>query len=455
MSHDSPTIAASAVPDGSQAGAAWSRRVVDGVRRLVSRDMLQTVATSFALYGLYALQGVLLARMLGPEGRGQYATAVFFSQTFTFIGLLGTQHAIARWATRRSQDEQRLSATAVRLGISTGVVTMLVVGVLSVAALPSEKRHLAWLCLFCALFLPLEHVRQLWLSLDHGLRRFDRYNASRLVSGVGFPMLLSLMWLTGGASVQWAGVCFVMMPVLGLAYRRFATRGDRRSGEVLDSSRGPTPARLLHRGRPYALAVLASDLFERIDVFLFLSLASFTMQGYYAAAVPAATFLMVLPLAISLFAFNAGAQRGGPPSLRQLVKLGGLILAVQTLAAAVFGLFLEPLMVLVYGERFREATPLALALLPAYAVAGLGRIAESYLQGRDKALVSVYTRCGGAAAMLLFVYLCYDRWAELAIPYGALVGHAVSVGLLVTVIGLEARRIGSPAAPAAEEGSVP
>ena len=363
------------------------------------RDIFHTVVTSFLVFGLLTVQGVLLARILGPEKRGIYATVVFYTQTLTFIGLFGTQHAVARWAARRKRDTAVLMSVCGRLGVVTGLVTMVAVAGLSLWVLPAEKLYLAPLCIVCSLFLPLEHVRQLWLSVDHGLGRFKSYNANRLVAGVAFPVLLALAWLSGFHTVGAMIACFVVAPILGLLYRR-AT--DPRREIETTAGRGPTVGRILERGRPYAAAVLAADLFERIDVFLFIWLASFTAQGYYAAAVPSANLLLVVPIAISLFAFRAGADRNKALTPKRLLWTSGAVLLVQILSAVAYAAVLKPLVLLVFGDSFGGAVPLTLALLPAYALAGCGRVAESYLQGpQPGALGGVLPagRCRGAAGV--------------------------------------------------------
>jgi len=447
MSNNStPFDTASDVGDGEVSGrftsaVCWRHWLTQLIGKSLTRDVFSTISTSYVLFGLFTIQGVLLARMLGPEGRGQYATAVFYTQTLTFIGLFGTQHAVARWAARRRKDTVGLMQACRRLGTTTGVVTMTVVAGLALFALPAEKQHLAPLCILCSFFLPLEHVRLLWLSVEHGLGNFNIYNANRLAAGIAFPALLTLAWLSGSHSVVVVSLLFAMVPLVGLAYRQITAPVY---GSPQSSAGGPTVKRILRRGRPYAVAVLASDLFDRIDIFLFLWLTSFTAQGYYAAAVPTANLLLVMPLAVSLFSFRAGAHRQGTLSIGRLLKAGSVILGVQLLAAVAFACALEPLMTLVFGESFHGAVPLAMALLPACAISGCGRIAESYLQGRNKAMVGVYSRVAGAAALFGFVFLYFDRWAELSIPLGALVGHLVSTTILVAAIFWDVRQQSPP-----------
>ena len=299
----------------------WTAHVAS-LSKLLSRDILTTVATAFVLFGMLTVQGIFLARMLGPEGRGQYATAVFYTQTLVYVGMVGTQHAVARWSARRRNDAARLVHTTTRLGVLTGVSTMAVVTLLAYFALPTDKQSLAPLCVLCACFLPLEHVRLLWLAVDHGRGDFPRYNYSRLAGGLAFPTMLGLAWASGAESVRAAALLFAAAPLLGLLYQR-VTRVE--TEERVTATRGPTVKHLLQRGKPYAVAVLVSDVCDRLDIFLFLWLTNFVAQGYYAAAVPSANLLLVVPIALALFAFNAGARREHRPTRGRILKTSAAI----------------------------------------------------------------------------------------------------------------------------------
>ena len=61
-----------------------------------------TVGFAFAIVALQLGQGVLLARLLGPQGRGEYATAVLYVQMLLYIGLLGGLEVVCRYAADKS-----------------------------------------------------------------------------------------------------------------------------------------------------------------------------------------------------------------------------------------------------------------------------------------------------------------------------------------------------------------
>jgi O-antigen/teichoic acid export membrane protein len=410
---------------GAAPSAAWSLWTIGrwpAVALSAARnqaDVVGTVGTSLTVFFMTAVQGVLLAQLLGPEARGEYSAVTFYTQTLTYIGLLGALLAIARRAARGADDDQQLRRSALRLGAGTGLATIGVVAVLLLVGLPAEKRFLAPLGLACALLLPCEHMRLALLAVDQGRGEYRRFNALRLTAALVFPCSLAVLWVAGGATLPRIVGLTIASSLVGLAAalcsgRRFAWRGPA----------SPPPSRLVREGLPYAAALAVSDLFNRLDMLMILWLAELTVQGYYAAAVPAANLLIVAPNALSIFSFNAGAKR--ECSLSAMCRVAAGVAALQAISAIGFALMLKPLMMLVYGARFEGAVPLALALLPAYAINGGSQVAEGYLRGRGKPSAGVWARVAGGAAMIVAAFALYSQWRELSIPIGASVGQAVA-----------------------------
>ncbi len=392
-----------------------------------------SVGTSFAIFFLTVVQGVILARLLGPEGRGEYGTAVFYTQTLTYIGLLGTQLSIARRAAKGADQIDQLGRASLRLGMLTGLATMLVASILAFVALPAEKAYLAPLCIAAALYLPLEQMRLSILAVDHGSGRFTRYNVHRLLAALCYPCMLLVAWLTGFGSLNQIVALSILVPVFPLALRLFTEPYS------LVGPASPAPRALIKEGLPYAAALVASDVLNRLDVFLILWLASFSVQGYYAAAVPAASLLVIAPNTMALFAFNAGARHDRSLGFSKLATVGGAVVGFQLIASLVFAVILGPLVAIVYGAAFRGTVPFAMALLPAFALNGCAMVAEGYLQGRGRATVGIRSRLFGALVMLIFVGLLWGTWREMSIPLAAIAGQAANASWIFWALVREAR----------------
>jgi O-antigen/teichoic acid export membrane protein len=320
------------------------------------------------------------------------------------------------------------------LAACTGLGTMAVVAGLALIGLPPEKRQLLPLCLLASCMLPWEQLRLSLMAVDHGSANFRRYNITALAGAGAFPAILAILFVTGGASVPLIVVLSVLAPIVALAIRfAFRERDATPRGE-------PVPMRgVVREGLPYALADLSSHLFSRLDMFLVLWLMSFTVQGYFAAAVSAGHLMVVTPNALALFSFNSGARRRVTGS-RQLLATGAAVVLFQAATALAFAVVLGPLVVIVFGNRFEGAIPLALALLPAYAVFGVSRVAVGYLRGRSKSAVEVRSRILGAVLMVVVVFLLFDRYQEYSIPIGALCGNLASALYIAIGVAHDVRR---------------
>jgi len=406
-------------------------------RKYISSPVVPTIATAFGTFVAFALQGFVLARMLGPQSRGEYGTVVLYTQALMFIALLGPSYAITRRAASAPERTAALSRSAARLGVVKGMCTLLVVILLSIFTLPNDKAFLWPLCILSALVLPLEHTRLYLLAVDRGAGRFRRYNTNQLLSTAIFPVVLAVAWFMGIKNV-WPVVCLSFIgPVLGLLSRVSVERPS----ELFLGDCNPRPTALLREGTPYFATVAISDVFGRLDALLFLWLGSFIAQGYYAAAAASATLLLVVPNALALFTFNMGAS--GKPNLtaKQLVLATIALFGVQIATAGVFALLLGPLIRLVYGAAFAGAVPLALALLPAQALNGFGQVIDGYLRGRGKVAPGIQARCVGAVVMLAVTMGLHQRLQEMAIPLAASIAQLCVAGMLGATLMFEAKEI--------------
>jgi antigen flippase len=423
---ESPQIATVAVSTSQH----WAE-MLRTFRSWLRPSLILTVATAFAQFALFALQGVLLARMLGPTGRGEFGTAVFYAQSMTYLGLIGTLFAVARRAAIDPAGRTELSRTTAKLAAVTGIGTIAIAALLAYISLPIDKRVLFPLCVLACLALPFEHWRLLLLAVDQGSGAFRRQNLNQMITTAILPLLLILFWIADSHSVYVAVLLTLTAPIIGLTFRLTAQR-DRTLAKEGQSLRVVT---LVREGAPYLLSVAAMDLFSRADVFLFLALASFTSQGYYAIAVPAAGLLLVAPDALALFSFNAGAN--GVASTKHLLVAGCGLALFQTVTAIAFAMVVGSLIRLMYGAQFANALPLTWALLPGFAANGFSRVAEGYLRGRGKVKAGIGARLFAVPLMISVALLLLSSLKDLAIPIAASIAHIMVAAILVSAIALD------------------
>jgi O-antigen/teichoic acid export membrane protein len=379
---------------------------------------LATLFASLGAFGFFALQGILLARMLGPELRGAFAAAVLFPQALLYLGLLGAPELFAGYAARGTADAP-LRRSAAWYGWRAGLISLAVCLLLDVALIREEFRWVLPLACLCAVTLPLQQIRLAVQAVDHGQRQLNRYNQGRLLAAAAFPLVLCVASLLHVSDIK--SICWLFVASQALALL-LAQRGMR------ESWRGPLAlpvSRAMSEARPLIAAWLASELLERLDMCLMLAMVSDQATlGYYAAAVPIASLLIIVPNAASLYAFNLGARSDEIPDVRYVWKVLLLGLAIQVISALALAAALPILVPLFYGDKFAATITFAWWLMPAGVFRGLLQAIDGYLRARGKASFSVVVRLIGTGILVAVAtgtggILEHFHWsAAYAIPLG-------------------------------------
>ena len=325
-------------------------------------------------------------------------------------------------------DQQKLRRSALWLGLTTGAVTTLIVVGLNVVALPVGKRSLLPIALVCGFSLIGQHVMLIMTAVDRGSGEFNKYNLRRFIAAAAFPLLLLGMALLSNLTVMTAAVLFVIASLISMAACVIGVR------KPLSGPTAIPTGQLLKESRPYGFSMFVTDLFERLDLLLVLWLAPLVEQGFYAAMVPAAYPLTVIPNTVGLFLFNAGADKNKKLNRSHIHRILGSSLAVQTLTTIVFMLLIGPLVVLVYGQDYEPAIEFVLWLAPASAIKGILQGLDSYLKGRGRPLAPIKAR--GFAMLVMFVtaIALVPVYGTVAIAMAALAGQVVCFVWLSAIV---------------------
>ncbi len=413
-------------------------------------SVLATFLTSLALFAIYLVQGIIVARMLDPAGRGEFGTSLYFPRDILlYAGLLGGVEIVAGYAARGSQQLGQLRYAALRLGLVTGFLTTAVAAIISIVVLTAiGKAYIIPFCLLVCLFVPFEHIHLTVSAVDRGNQQIARYNINRLIFFLAFPLLAFVAWQThlaetlGISQLLLVCILFVISKIIGVLP---TLRGWNLSSYLKhrqadgDLNCNWTTKQMLRDGRPYAISMLVSEAFDRLDIFLILALADVATSGHYFVAVPAAALLIVAPTSFGIFTFNLGASRKYIPSLRHAIAALTATAAFQMLSTAIMLLAMPILIVAFYGESYRPAIPFAMWLLPACAIKGFVHAIDAYLKGRGKPGIGVGIRAVSIFVMLTVAAIFYPSLGIIAIPISAVAGQTFSMLLIVIALVLDVR----------------
>jgi O-antigen/teichoic acid export membrane protein len=392
-------------------------------------DVLMMGSSRAAVMVLGFAQSVIVARALGPSGRGAVAAAITFALILLQAGTLGLTAANPYFVARDRLLHSRLIGNSLWLALGLGVLLGGMGGLAKLLA-PDIVRDVSWLELTLALgALPGALAAMLLQSILLGEGRTPAYNALA-VAMAGIPVVgVVALSLTTGLNVNSAlavilvthyaaaGLSLVVLRADGLRFR-FDT----------DLARSMVAYSL----RTYVITVLGF-LLLRVDVLLVNGYFGSFDAGIYAVTVAIADGLYLLPLAVGFNLFSR-VSRGTDAGMtgRVLVTLAvsyAFICAVSLVLAG-------PVVRTFFGNEFANAIGLYYWLVPGVYALGLGSVIAQYYAGKGSPPVLI--RIWGAG-------LCLNLginviWLEDHGVYVASLASSVSYALvLVLLIGLFVR----------------
>ncbi len=388
-------------------------------RRARAAGVLLSLAASVGAFVFFAIQGILLARLLGPGQRGAFAAAVLFPHALLYLGLLGASELIAGYAAR-GMDNVALRRSAARYGAFAGLTSMLLCVLLDWLLIPEQMRDHLPLALLCSIALPLQQIRLSVQAVDHGQRNMVRYNQIRLLAAAAFPVTLGLGALAGLRDLNWCCYWFVISQLLALMLIQWGMEGSW-------FGRGAVPIRkALYDARGLMMAWLSTELLERLDLLLFLLLvANDVTLGFYSAAAPIAGAMIIIPNTIGLYAFNRGARKDEMPNPRDARTYLILGVVVQCICAIVLAALLPTLVPLCYGATFSETVVFAWLLLPAGMFRGLLQAADSFSRARNNPGLGMRARLISVPILIAIAIFAKPVLGAYAIPVGLSVAQIV------------------------------
>ena len=416
-------------------------RLLEALERLrqgTRRQAVETLAVN-GLLGVVGMgAGVVGARLLGPEGKGELATLQVVASVIATVGTLGLFDAIVYHAAREPAEGARDAVAAMVFLLGLGVVSLPIAALLVPWALPESRPGVVWgaqvyLGVFPA-FVLLGTVQSL-LRARMSLRA---WNAVRIVSQTLWLLVLIGAWFLAVHVPEFVAAAYVVC-LLALAVAvAVVFRSLWLPAWPPDLRRIP---RLVRYGLPAALRVGPRELNLRLDVLVLAAFLSSTDVGLYTAAASWSMMLVPLTQALSAVLFPRLSREKEEHRRRQLEGRALVASSAAVIGGACVIALATPLgFPLLFGERFVEGTPYAVGLLGAGAILALSQILGSLVQSRGRTMPLLWAEVGGlvvTAAGLFILVPLLGVWGAVVV---SALSYLVTAGMFFYFL-LQAQRM--------------
>lgn len=332
----------------------------------LARDTALVYGAQMAGVLMGLVVSILVARVLGPDGRGAYAWIMTMHLFGVQLGLLGADTMYRRLAAHRPQVAPTLAANGGIQSLAGGLLTGAVVMAVCLVQPVGESHPMG--TLLGMLAIPGAMLVALANGLAVGLGQAKMVAINELSQRVMIVAMVGLVFLFSGTLTlnSLMAAVFAALTVTGLLAAWHRVR------------RTPLPwvfsARLWWHERFMLVGALGSGMatfgLQKLDLVMLGAWRPLAESGYYAVAQTLMDASLILPATLGFLMLSRLAALETRAERRlMLLRLLGVMLAgfaVVALVAAWLGQWIIPLL---FGQPFVEAVPVFHVLM-ASAVAG-------------------------------------------------------------------------------------
>ena len=370
------------------------------------RDAASVFSSKVAKIALTFVAGVLLARILGPEGKGILSTVLIYPSLILSLSELGVRQAATYHLGKGFHEERDVVGTVMFLLLGSSLFGVAVcTGIYLWVDNPNITLPMTVLALATIpLTLSITFSEGILLGKEQ-IGKFSRVSwalpLARLVGVLVFVWLLS--WGIVGALVG----SLIAGGIMALYILWLVARST-----VLNLQfNPPLMKKLLSLGFVYAIALFTIGLNYKVDIVILERLASPEDIGQYTLGVGIAELLWQLPAALGVVVFSRSANTKDSGAFTQnVLRLLRVTFVAAVAGALVLGLVAGLFIPLVYGEAYRPSVGVLRLLLPGIVAFSIFRVLNVDLAGRGRPAVALWSVAPAVALNVALNFLLIPRY---------------------------------------------
>lgn len=308
------------------------------------------------------LTGIVVARFLGPEGKGIIAMLTVPVGLVCAFGESGIRPASAFLLAKKQYSTEDIQASMLAVFCVTGPIAFLTV---IIAYYYLGSLEYGWrLNVLFALTVPIILLRRYAAGLLLGRQMITRLNYVEIVNGcvilLGVSFFVALLpYGKIGVGVAYFLGALASMSLVLITIKKIASLRPRWVS--------PIPAKLVQRGLLYAMSLFVLDLNSRISLLMLGILQGKEHVGIYSVGSGISEMLRQIPLSIGVVLFARSlswSPKEAKGQIDSVLLLLRIILPISVLGAGALYIIGYTMVPILYGEAFNDSVMVLAWLLP-------------------------------------------------------------------------------------------
>jgi len=392
-------------------------------------DSFAVFATRIAVMCATVATGVILARCLGPEGRGAFAALLVVPGFVVAVAELGIRQATVYEVGKAEYSQESIVQTLLFLLLASSVLgASIVAGYFFVIPQTSfTATVIALVCLMVPLQLVSKYLSGFMLGRNE-IQAFNRVSWIPAIASLSLTVLLVVVLLQG---VFGAVLSVVIAHAVVALYAIKLVKERVKLGIRLHR---PLAVRMLKLGFVYAASLFVIGLNYRVDILFLERITGLEAVGYYSVAVSLAELIWQIPAATGVVVFARSSRATDRAEFsKKVAALFRLSFLLSAIASLIIAWAAPMVIVLVFGAEFRPGADALRLLLPGIVLMVAHKVLNMDLAGRGKPHIALYSFVPAVVVNVILNALWIPTMGISGAALASTVSYGVSAVLLVVM----------------------
>ncbi len=375
-------------------------------RKSFLRDSSTVLGSNVFIIAMTLVISIILARQLGPHGKGIYTAVLVYPSLFISLAEMGIRQATVYFVGNKRFDEQAIVSAVLFLLLVTSVLGILISAGVFLAL--RDKSFTNAMIALSLLTIPVRISVSYCSGVFLGREQIGRFNKaqwlSTLVNLVLVLLLVSYlkMNIIGALVAIVAGNAIVSVYALWLLSQNAQMR-IRYDGVIVKE--------ILRKGVLYALSLFTVSLMYKLGIVVLNRMSAPSEIGQYSTGVGMVEMLWQLPIALGLVVFSRSANSTDKDQTsREVAKLFRVSLVAVFVGAATLSALARFLVPFIYGMEFLDSVNVVQIMAPGVVMFTVFKVLNMDLAGRGQPQVAVYIAAPAVALNIVLNYFLIPRY---------------------------------------------
>ena len=397
-----------------------------------SGQVFLTFMTNILAAPMTLLTGALVARLLGPEGRGEFAAIQIWANFIATLAMLGLAEALVFYSANDPEQAATYTGSAMSFGLISSIPFMGIGYILIPLFLSAQSPEIITAARWYLLLVPLYALGPMIVHPLQGRGDFAVWNGLRLLIPLGYLSVVLVAWFYQPITPPFISSGYLAMQAILFIPLMYIVRNR------VPGSFRPEPARrgkMLRYGLPSVLSSVPDTLNNRLDQMLMAALFPSKLLGFYVVAVAWSSVGNYFLNAMGSVLFPRVASKQKIEEQTYVLSQGLRIGVLFTIVTAFAHMALTPLGIpFIFGSQFISAVPAAVILVVAGSIFNIKSLLVQGTRGLGHTRTVLWAEMGGLLITFIALVVMLAPFGIMGAAFASVFGYGTTAFLLALKI---------------------